>query len=821
LNNGTIGAVAGFTTSNLIFKGNQNQIISGSGIFNPIGSFTVAANANVVLNKNLTINGINNSSIHGKLDLQNNVIAGSATLQTKTAGVINSVVTSYTLGSRVLILPTITGISTGMLVSGAGLSNNCIVISTSTGASSITISDTVSTAIASITISGGNPTISLSNSAGIDGAITANILFAQKTNFVFNAPTLNPFSIRNASPFYSVTFNASVTTNKSQAIDSALIINNSIVSIQPADSIVLGNGAVISGTTFGTNNHIATLSNSTETGRLIMHSISGQKLFPIGNASHYLPVTFTTTSPSSFSASVFEGITNNGLETGTLLSGTDAQTKVNAVWKLNRTAGIGEVGFRLDWDSTLEGSLLSSVSDVLMGVIKIQDTGWSTPFGRANNANNYATATQSNFGLYSIGSIYPVPPFLFTEFEAVNYGVPDFNTTTFSLNTAQPIVFTSSNPSVATVSSTGLIQIVGAGTTNIIASQQTDGTYPNASITRSLVVNKTNLTIKATPQFKIQGYANPVFTATYDGFVYGENESVLTTPLVLSTAATTSSPAGAYPIVPSSATSNNYNINFVSDTLTIKDLFQFTRVINRTYGDQDEIINVQSLNTIQPIEFTSSDPNVASITTNGILHIYGVGTTIITAHQNTDGTYPDSSVNITLIVSKKVLTINVKDTSKLQGDINPEFTISYSGFVLGENETNLLSLPIASTLATTNSLPGVYGIYLSNASSNNYAFNYKDGKMLIYPSDTSSPIIHGYNNNGEMYVNVYTPYLDLADILIYDMNGKLYGRRNFLFNKGYNQNIKLGISVLSNGIYVAKYMGKKKTITQIFTVINH
>ena len=42
-----------------------------------------------------------------------------------------------------------------------------------------------------------------------------------------------------------------------------------------------------------------------------------------------------------------------------------------------------------------------------------------------------------------------------------------------------------------------------------------------------------------------------------------------------------------------------------------------------------------------------------------------------------------------------------------------------------------------------------------------------------------------------------------------------------LFNKGYNQNVKLGISVLSNGIYVAKYIGKKKTITQIFTVIKH
>jgi uncharacterized protein YjdB len=76
----------------------------------------------------------------------------------------------------------------------------------------------------------------------------------------------------------------------------------------------------------------------------------------------------------------------------------------------------------------------------------------------------------------------------------------------YSSNTTQPIVYTSSNTGIATVSSAGLIHIVGAGTCDITATQATDGTHPAANISRTLLVNKADLTITADNKIAHSGY---------------------------------------------------------------------------------------------------------------------------------------------------------------------------------------------------------------------------------------------------------------------------------------------------------------------------
>jgi len=58
-------------------------------------------------------------------------------------------------------------------------------------------------------------------------------------------------------------------------------------------------------------------------------------------------------------------------------------------------------------------------------------------------------------------------------------------------------------------------------------------------------------------------------TASYAGFVNGETPASLTTPVNLSTSATSNSPAGAYPIAASGASSSDYAISYVNGTLTI------------------------------------------------------------------------------------------------------------------------------------------------------------------------------------------------------------------------------------------------------------
>jgi sugar lactone lactonase YvrE len=96
-----------------------------------------------------------------------------------------------------------------------------------------------------------------------------------------------------------------------------------------------------------------------------------------------------------------------------------------------------------------------------------------------------------------------------------------------------------------------------------------DTSYGSFQKQVTLIVNKVPLTITAQNASRAYGAANPGFSATYSGFVNGENKSALAGSLQITSVANASSPAGTYPIVPSGHTSNNYAISYVNGTLTI------------------------------------------------------------------------------------------------------------------------------------------------------------------------------------------------------------------------------------------------------------
>lgn len=109
-----------------------------------------------------------------------------------------------------------------------------------------------------------------------------------------------------------------------------------------------------------------------------------------------------------------------------------------------------------------------------------------------------------------------------------------------------------------------------AGTHTITATfTANDTSYGSFQKQVTLTVNKVPLTITAQNASREQGAANPAFSATYSGFVNGENKSVLAGTLQITTTATSNSPAGTYPIVPSGHTSNNYAITYVNGALTV------------------------------------------------------------------------------------------------------------------------------------------------------------------------------------------------------------------------------------------------------------
>jgi glucuronoarabinoxylan endo-1,4-beta-xylanase len=90
-------------------------------------------------------------------------------------------------------------------------------------------------------------------------------------------------------------------------------------------------------------------------------------------------------------------------------------------------------------------------------------------------------------------------------------------------------------------------------------------TYTNGLLT----VSPATITVTADNQNKTVGLPNPALTASYSGFVNGEDTNTLTTLASMITMADSGSPAGGYPITPSGATAANYTFNYVSGTLTV------------------------------------------------------------------------------------------------------------------------------------------------------------------------------------------------------------------------------------------------------------
>jgi len=77
------------------------------------------------------------------------------------------------------------------------------------------------------------------------------------------------------------------------------------------------------------------------------------------------------------------------------------------------------------------------------------------------------------------------------------------------------------------------------------------------------------------------------------------------------------------------------------------------------------------------------------------------------------------------------------------GTPNPTLTISYSGFLNADDESDLDVTPLASTPATTSSPVGVYPINVAGGSDNNYNLTYVPGTLTVTPN--FPPVITNFN----------------------------------------------------------------------------
>ena len=263
------------------------------------------------------------------------------------------------------------------------------------------------------------------------------------------------------------------------------------------------------------------------------------------------------------------------------------------------------------------------------------------------------------------------------------------------------------------------------GTYDIVISKGSVTNYNDSYVKGTLTITKAPLKIKAGTYTRKQGEDNPEFTLTYEGFKNGETNAVLTKKPAVTTTATKVSAVGDYQVKVSGAKAQNYDISYTNGTLKVTDADAVIVTANsytRVYGEANPAF-----------DYTSSGATLSGIPeiTCSATPTSPVGTYDIVIRKGSVTNYNDSYVKGTLTITKAPLKIKAGTYTRMLGEDNPEFTLTYEGFKNGETDAVLTKKPAVTTTATKESAVGDYQVKVSGAKAENYEISYVNGTLII------------------------------------------------------------------------------------------
>ena len=131
--------------------------------------------------------------------------------------------------------------------------------------------------------------------------------------------------------------------------------------------------------------------------------------------------------------------------------------------------------------------------------------------------------------------------------------------------------------------------------------------------------------------------------------------------------------------------------------------------------------------TDKTILWKSDNEKVATVSDNGMIIARSAGQCSIIA--STADNLIQAKCVVTVV--KIPLTAHVANTSKVYGDANPEFNITYSGFRDGDSEVGFSVPASISTIVDNSSKVGKYDIVASGAVSDKYEISYIPGTLTV------------------------------------------------------------------------------------------
>ena len=283
---------------------------------------------------------------------------------------------------------------------------------------------------------------------------------------------------------------------------------------------------------------------------------------------------------------------------------------------------------------------------------------------------NISVSQEGNANYYKTSSDALVTVAQATQFITVDssfnkvYGDQPFNLDA-SCNTGLPLSYTSDDSNVATVTSSGIVTIVGAGTAKITVSQEgNDNYYKTSSVavvtvakaTQIITVDSSFNKVYGDQPFNLDASCNTGLPLSYisDAIfeVRVDQQSGIVTIVGAGTAIITVSQEG---------NANYYETSSVA-LVTVEQATPSLSVAiipTKTYGTDVSFNLDVSSNSTGTYSYLSSDTSVATVDEFGIVTIIGKGVINITITQEPSGNYSQGIVVVGLTVNGESPTIRV------------------------------------------------------------------------------------------------------------------------------------------------------------------
>jgi hypothetical protein len=417
-----------------------------------------------------------------------------------------------------------------------------------------------------------------------------------------------------------------------------------------------------------------------------------------------------------------------------------------------------------DWDLASTGLIFNPIQAKTYGNADFAP-GATSPNAITYTSSNTAVATivggnihivgagtstiTANDGVTSIQQLLTVnkaPLTVSTGNASKTYGAanPVLSATITGFVLGQTSAVLTTQPTVSTSATIGS----GVGSYPITASGATAANYSFSYVAGTLTINKANLTITANNASRNYGSANPVFSASFSGFVNGDNSSALTAQPNITTPATIGSNAGTYSIVPAAAAANNYNINYVNGVLTVNKVSLVITANNVT----------RQFNTINPVltanfsGFVNGD-TAANLTTQPTISTTAVQSSPVGTYPITASGAASPNYNFAYVPGTMTVTAN----SIIFGPI-PTKTYGAADFGAGASSTTAITYtsdnPLVATIVA--GLVHIIGAGTANITANN------GSTTASQPMTVNQAVVAVTPNNHTIQLGAPIPLLDVT-----------------------------------------------------------